>query len=638
MDKAKMKYWILLVIIFFGINNSSAKDDPANWTITGSAGGAWNIHTASFPRLPGLETCCTEFTGGSGIGWYAEAGAEYRLDGGLFGRPASLYLRGGIAGLSADLIEEEFIGHVISGNEAGRALVEYRIYPELSALMFSPGIKIRPLDELPLSIRFGGRIGIYMSQSFESEEALISPDDVTFENGERFRRQRSGELPDASGLYAAISVGAEFDAWQSGNWLVRPELMFDYSLTNVVSPIDWKANALRGGVTVAYVIPAPEAPAPKPAPLPGMPEPPVPPVIHPASVDLKLMANGREIGQGDTIRIDAEYKYEITKMSLRPAVFYVPGKTAPADYSIEFMNGKIDQRNVIDAVANYLKSNDKPAGMVAHITSAETRQTAEERIEMIADNLSELGIDTGRIQSEIVVHDTAGFKRPELAAEHSRIEFRFDGARALDYITREDLSETIRETELVISADIDSKATIMRRRTTAYLGGLQILDAADTYAKFKLGRDIDRDGDYLQVNSYALNSDNQTGADSIGAYVRIHIDKRDTSVNRLGEENIFILGFFEFDGSEFTGVNRSALEAVRKSADAGRSIELVGLTDDFGSESYNNSLARRRMQAASELIARPDAELKFIQPDQYWFSNNNPMGRFYNRSVIVRIK
>jgi outer membrane protein OmpA-like peptidoglycan-associated protein len=639
-----MKHWIAIVIILLGINEINAKDNPTNWTITGSAGLAGNLHSAAFAELPGLPTCCTEFTGGFGIGYFAAAGAEYKLENGLFGWEASVFARAGLANISADLVEEEFIGHVISGDNARKGIVEYRIYPSLGTIFAEPGIKLRPMDNLPVDLKLGLRVGVINQKDFESEEALTNPADVTFENGSRYRRQRSGELPEATSVYAAISLGAEMEAYRVGNWSIRPEILFSYGLTDIISSRDWKAHSIRGGVNIAYIIP--EAPEPPPAksPLPGMPPPPAPPAIHPIAVDIALMSDGKRIAPGDTVFVTADYKYNIKTIPVRPVIYFGKNEARPPEYSIDFLGSKISQKDILPVAVDYLSKNNEKVKILAEATSEEKPGTARKRAEKIADYFDSRGIARGRIDIETAIADTSGFPHKELADEHraARLIIGKQG-RTFDYIASSTSTRSLRKKDITAKVDFQSKATLQKIATKAYIAEKNIYTDFITHNVIPISPHLPesiRQGETLPllVETFAINADLRTDTANVSAYIAVRPGSRDTSANAEKRGNVFVLGFFEFDRSEFSSVNQSALRKARKAVSSGRQIELIGLTDSLGGESYNRNLARKRTAAAAAMIGGESAKLEYSYPARSYFTNSNPLGRQYNRSVLIKIK
>ena len=113
MPNFKNTFFLILLI---SIQILSAKPEPeyTKFSILGGIYGSYNLHSTSFKELPGYTSCCTEFTGGTGMGITFSLGAEYLIDKEIFSGLSYRFVLT-YADRSALLSQEEVIGYDIEG-------------------------------------------------------------------------------------------------------------------------------------------------------------------------------------------------------------------------------------------------------------------------------------------------------------------------------------------------------------------------------------------------------------------------------------------------------------------------------------------------------------------------------------------
>ncbi|MDQ1265321.1 MAG: OmpA-like protein, partial [Bacteroidota bacterium] len=114
------------------------------------------------------------------------------------------------------------------------------------------------------SLNLGFNLGYQISGAFEQKEAITKPADkgVFVETMKKTRNEVSGDLTDLSALNLSVGVGAGYDLPLNSDksLILTPEINYNYTFTNFVSGISWKADHLRFGLAVRYLMKLGKAP------------------------------------------------------------------------------------------------------------------------------------------------------------------------------------------------------------------------------------------------------------------------------------------------------------------------------------------------------------------------------------------
>ena len=98
---------------------------------------------------------------------------------------------------------------------------------------------------------------------------------------------------------------------------------------------------------------------------------------------------------------------------------------------------------------------------------------------------------------------------------------------------------------------------------------------------------------------------------------------------------------FRFSSDQVPLGERRALQRLVAELDPGRTLLVIGYTDDIGPPAYNDNLALRRAEAVREVLATSGYERALIQvtgrgSSDYRASNESTEGRRQNRRVEIR--
>lgn len=216
--------------------------------VGGFAFASSNMHSADFQTLPGTFGCSPGYTSGSGFGFSI---------GGIYQTPInssfSLQIRGAFSSLGSTLTREENIGNSRVNNEAVATISKHSLESSISSIEIQPMLYFQPLNN-PLNVSFGLNTGLLVGATYSQKEEIQSPSNALYENNLRQRNVSSGSISNTSALQLGALVGAGYDVLVGRNIFVTPEIQYGLQLTNLVSDINWKANSLRFGVSVRYIL------------------------------------------------------------------------------------------------------------------------------------------------------------------------------------------------------------------------------------------------------------------------------------------------------------------------------------------------------------------------------------------------
>jgi outer membrane protein OmpA-like peptidoglycan-associated protein len=213
-----------------------------------------NVHTGSFSGLPGVPSCCPEFSTGTGLA----------IKGGLFvGMPIAnkLYLSANIGYQSHNGLLESTEGTLVSlpNGEFAEGEFNHKLDAQLSSILFEPNV----IYTLPLGINFGigYRIGFISGAAYEQYEQITQPtnagvfyDEETGEIIGRERNRTNGKIEEINflqhGLSALLSI--DFPLNKEKNLWVSPHINYYLGVSEFISDSEWKNSSISAGLSIKY--------------------------------------------------------------------------------------------------------------------------------------------------------------------------------------------------------------------------------------------------------------------------------------------------------------------------------------------------------------------------------------------------
>ncbi|HRT68054.1 MAG TPA: hypothetical protein P5216_04875, partial [Bacteroidota bacterium] len=202
-----------------------------------------SIFTSDFSNLPGVPSCCPEFTNGTGSGFYLGASIDYPLN-----YLMQLTLRATYSQSNGKLTSTDTTTIILDGkNSTGE--FEHLLDAKFGTFGLEPlfTYKLKP----DLALHGGFRIGFLTNSYYYQEEKITKPADRgTFIDGRSKRNQSEGKIEEASAMQAGLKLGASYKLPlnKEKTLFLVPELFYTYNFTNLVKDRDWKYHQLSLGV------------------------------------------------------------------------------------------------------------------------------------------------------------------------------------------------------------------------------------------------------------------------------------------------------------------------------------------------------------------------------------------------------
>jgi hypothetical protein len=637
---------IAIFVVFFALSYGVKADDKLT-QFKLLAGGSLNanLYLSDFSRLNDYPMCCTSFDFAVSPSYGAFIGGEYLFEKDFLGVNYSVDLLLSYQNLSADYSIEEKLANIITGNDYVEAYSEHNLDVKIKSFFVEPGLNIYPLNKISLSFRLGMQLGLLNDLTFSHYEKIIKPDWITFkETGTNTRAEFSGDIPNATKIYTAVSLSVAYELIKANNFSISGFLKYNLGLNNIASDLDWKISTFQAGISLGYRIPKPKNIPPMDAPMPQLPEFPKPKEML---VDLRIKADDKLISNNDTIKFNVKERKFINKYILLPVVFYKINTTQMLISDNKSRSEEEAQKNAYLSAIQYLRDNPNVnLTLFSSAISTEPQDTVEKRLNDLKNMILQSGIAQDRVKVNYATVDAGKLTREELFQDNCYIRFGFsDGTEIISYrsdTTQKFIVEPVKieiETEVVS----DCKIKEFSGNVSAEKKVLHSFPQGKSHFMFKAD-DLKLLGNKLEFEAKA------TDIMEMSKTVKYKIPYSATLITDGVFENVisdfeetnyvrqFTLGYCEFDKAEFSYVNKNAVQQISKAYQNGELVEIIPLYDFLGTEEHNLRLANARASSAIALLGLNKDKVQINIPKDYFFSNENPYGRMMNRAVIVRIK
>lgn len=648
--KQKILYILTLLILILPINDLYSFNRNTPWTIKAGGNANWNYYISDFQSLSGFPSCCQKYDFAQGIGYGLFAGFEYKLEKKIFNIALSPDIKISYNDLSANYNKDEFLGNLITGNDITKAYVSNTLNTSIQAIILEPGMNFTMPIEMPVSFRLGFQFGLLRGMNFTQEERIKSPDWINYEEtGTKIKYHYQDTIPNSNNIYAALSFGVNYKALNYGNLSVNTFLQINYGLSNIASNVNWNASSVQLGLSLNYNIPKPEFIPPQDAPLPPLP---LPPKDEEMFFAIDVSYAGAQLNSGDTVDIPIFERKFINKHQILPIVFYKFNSqkmVMPPDSKIR--SEEQAQKISYKIVSQYLQKN---SNVNLHIISSnldnEDSSIVNQRINNLLNYFKQKTIARDRISVSKEIQSSKGLERKELLEDKIYIKFKFsDKTKTLTYRSDTTTKRIIDPIDFSVVPRIKATFPPVELNGGFYVRNLKVFDIKNKPMTFTMKEDIFKRMDSVENFQFVIKA---TAKDAVWKEKVEHfvVNLRPQIVNDGVFENIIsdieqknyvqqlVLGFCNFDKSDFYAVNEEAVNLVKKAYQNHNIIEIIPLFDFLGAEEHNQQLAKSRANSALKLLGLKKSDVIITIPKDFFFSNFSPYGRMLNRAVIIRIK
>ncbi len=274
------------------------------------------FHSADFQTMPGTQSCCAGFTGGSGGGFRGGLLAELPITDNVL-----LSARVSYAQFNYSMSQVEATRIIVQGIGQDGAF-EHRLNGSLSSL----GLEMNTLYRIGNSLFLSGgvQLAFPISGTYEQKDQLTQPSGVgTFldingqDSKKRTRNEYQGTIPNMSILVSpTIGVSYELPLNRRKSIFLAPEFFYQIGLNTLSRDIDWNLQAIRLAIAFKYSPPPPKIPV-------DLLEEKIDTVRIEVPVLIRLYSKGRETRNNRQEETETEI-HRISMLSRTDTIFHEP--------------------------------------------------------------------------------------------------------------------------------------------------------------------------------------------------------------------------------------------------------------------------------------------------------------------------
>lgn len=248
-----MKYSKLLILLYFLIFHSEIFSQFST-IYTGKIHKAglnlsytYNAHKVNFNQLPNVPSCCPHYESGFGNGFSAHLFYEY-----TFINRLSAGVKIGVESLYGKLTSNEN-QYIFINEKPELATIGHNLEGKILNLFIMPNLNYQIIYGMNLFCGFS--IGFLISKNYYQIERLITPENYgTFENGLRYRNEKSGTISGNNTIIAFFNGGVSYDfpLESSNTFLIAPEISFSYQLNSFLKESLWKTTVIKFGLSFKF--------------------------------------------------------------------------------------------------------------------------------------------------------------------------------------------------------------------------------------------------------------------------------------------------------------------------------------------------------------------------------------------------
>jgi outer membrane protein OmpA-like peptidoglycan-associated protein len=630
-------YYYLLLYIFLIIpakNIASADADSTEiFAIQPRIGINYNFYIADFNGYQGTVDC-GHFT--SGFGWgiplgvsfekyftvstYGELGLFYNFGKGFLTQSISFPIR--------DLNNGNIVD-VQTSNQLNMNISFLELNP-------SVGYDIFKKDDYSTRLSGGLNFSIPIHKTFDQKEVLSSPSNAYFVNSNnnhvKERPLASGTITTMNSLLIAPQVAIEAVTKSYGTF----HFSISYLLNNYTSDVNWKSFAVRYEYGYRFSIKEAKKEAPKIIEV--QPEP-IPVIVEPKpSITLKNLHIVGQIEFGNEL---------LASLPIVNSVFFQNGSSEiPAQYrtrELPVSNFSGDAVKIHDyllpRIAEIVAKNPNAIVTLQSATSGQINEPtglelSKARANTVKDYLINLGVPKNKIKEEALLTpknpSNQDFK--EGVAENQRVDIILTNAPLQEYVDLQKYANF--KGKLIFDADVknfkNEKVEIENNLNNQKI----LINHTGTYEiplNYRLPDNF--------VQDTAKISFNFKGQEQHSEKIIQYNDFPKQQVD-LNLDNFLAILRFDYNSSKISDENQELLKQLVAKLPADATIEILGSTDELGTQQRNAILARERAENTMNFIKSISGNKLniIIGTNNDKFPEDTPQGRFLNRSIRIKVK
>lgn len=645
--------------------------DPANYELNPRYGiyghFGYNLHFANFTGLPGIPSCCPEFTFASGTGLSAGFLYEYPLNKKIY-----LQMRAGYTVHNAQFVESEATIVFIDGTEQ-QGEFEHRLDAFYHTIAIEPTAAYQVMPSLFL---LGGlSAGLQMYNYYEQIEEISKPSDRgTFGNLSRTRNHNWGDIPDASSFIFGLNLGASYQLAlnEERTLFLSPELMYNFNFLPPVSDVTWNMSQIRAGASIKYK----QGPPPPPPPLPPIPAP-LPENLELPSSPPTLFADINVVRVDSSGNEDPNFSIKIEdfiSLNMRPLLNYIffeensskiPDRytfLTPSD-TANFGIKQLENLNTLETYYHVLniigkRLNQNPNSMITIIGNNSNTEMEKGNLELsaaraesvkkylnevwgIADN--RMDIRTRNLPKEATRSDELGGDD-----ENRRVEIISSDLSITDPVVTNDTMRVVNNYNLRFLPEAMADAGIKNWNMILNKENEELLSKSGKnnipeFIDWSISNDDRRISQKSGFLTYTFKIEDSLGQKYKTEEKRLPVERLTIDRKRLEriedkEFEYYSLILFDYGKSSLAREHRKVVDLIKNRVSDEAKVYINGYTDSLGSEEINKKISEQRAKSVAERLNIKEAQVQGIGEQELLYDNSLPEGRFYCRTVQIIIE
>ncbi|HRP02958.1 MAG TPA: OmpA family protein [Candidatus Kapabacteria bacterium] len=623
------------------------------------------FHSANFQDLPGINTCCPQYSSITDKGLSFGALFEHSLNNQMrIGGRLSLNLYNG----TFTSIETKPI--IIDGKtQDGK--IAFNLDTKFAYLA------IEPMFLYSFYPNFWTNIGFTLgfashSDHYQSEEIITPNDRGTFTDGFRKHDLSFGEIPSISSVSYGFQIGTSYETKlnKDSSLILAPEINYAYNFNSVVSGINWNIHSIKLGLAVKYRQSQPPPPPPPPPIRPPFPNPQLPEAPPELTADVQLFKvdSAGNLNKNFSLQIE-----DFISLNMRPLLNYIffdynqdiiPNryKRLTNKEANEFSLKKLQNLNALETyyqvlnIIGYRLKNDSSTsvdivGCNSNIDDEKNnKRLSENRALAVRDYLAEVwGIADERMKiiSKNLPSKPSKSDDSTSAEENRRVEIITKNDNIMAPVTTTDTMRTVQTYDMKFVNSWKSDVGINKWVLKAELDNKNIFDKSGSGTPDStINWTLDEDSKILKNSGnifYYLTVTDNLGQTAISSKNRLPIEQLTIDKKRLErisdkEFEYYSLILFDFGKSDLRKEHKSVVDLIKGRISKDSKIYVKGYTDSIGEEEDNKKLSDKRAKSVAKRLSIPEEFVTGIGESSLLYPNNTPEGRFYCRTVQIVIE
>lgn len=675
MKKIYLIFAIVLILfpnITFGQLDYSLKDSIELYKVKPRMGGyihyGYNMHFTDFTGIPGIPSCCPEYTFGIAPGLSFGGLYEMQIKNNYW-----LGIRLGYSNIDGEFEAAEYKQVIING-EPQQA--EFTHYLKSTFQM----IDLRPMLTYKIkhnvNLYAGFNLGMIWQGTYGQYEELTS-DEGAYKDGSNRINPKSGDILDLSAFQTGMTVGAgwEFPMNKNHSLLISPEIFYTFNITSPIKDVKWYSSYIRGGMSLKYKEPPPPPPLPDPPLSPGLPFLSMPEELPDCAVNIEA----HTIDSTGTIHKDINVRIEdFTSSNMRPLLNYVffdsVSYTLPNRYHLLkksethiFGNDKLKALNALQTYYHVLNIygqrlrdnvNTKITLIGTNSNSGGEKKNkilSRKRAEEVKNYFVTIwGIDEKRIKTKAVnlpKKNSTDKETPENAhQENRRVEIIVSDAVLNEPVITNDTKRIISTSKIQFTPQVVSSIGVKNWKFEAVQNKKVLIDK---FGYGKVPTEITWDfvnqesSDIIPTTSgkvtYFMEIEDSLGRICTSQIYQLPI--KQITIDKKRSQNIedtsfeyYSLILFDFGKSTLKGEHRKVVDFIKSRILENSKVTVKGYTDIMGDEDDNMRLANKRAKSVGKSLKIPVSQIIGVGESPALYDNVFPESRFYCRTVQIEIE